>query len=177
MSTNTVCVTKQLNTKEAPIIVLDKPSYVLTELVWVGLIVNWPLPLDVRQPLYKTVCRIYAQAEKCIRVSLVTARNMDRLCVSRVQVPFLVIAYTYLMVFNGCNIVEGNSGSGTSRYTDLEGSGGSEMNSGSGNPDCKAPSITASPPVIQEDELLTEIQCHLACIQWVSSDVTNPSAY
>ena len=109
------------------------------------------------------------------RMTKVIANNGSMNCVY-VQIRVLGLAVcTCLLVLNGC--CEASSGSGAPDYMDLEGSGGSGEYSNDDEVKCSLPPSRASPPDVQEDDLLTEIRCHLACIEWVSSDLRNSTEY
>ena len=81
----------------------------------------------------------------------------------------LVVASPYQHFPGGFDMETSGDGSGM-----LDGSGGSgdlaESGDGSGDPEpsCKRPAARIPPPANREEKLLTEIRCHLACVQRVS---------
>ena len=82
---------------------------------------------------------------------------------------FLVAASPYQHFAGGSDMETSGDGSGM-----LDGSGGSGDLEGSGDgsgdpePSCKRPAARIPPPANRSEKLLTEIRCHLACVQRVS---------
>ena len=76
---------------------------------------------------------------------------------------FLVAASPYQHFPGGSDMETSGDGSGGSG--DLEGSGDG---SGDPEPSCKRPDARVPPPANRSEKLLTEIRCHLACVQRVS---------